>query len=174
MQGSNGKKVSDKIETIIGKGTVVEGSISVASSVLINGTLDGPLTTTGTVRVGTDGIVRGDVTARKAFVGGRIEGKLTAEEIVILGPESHLLGDLVTAQLTIEEGAVFDGQCVMLPPGGVGAENKKTPIENEESASAPEHRDHERKLREGRSVVGRKKGVKTPPQLGGETPPTIR
>ena len=32
----------------------------------------------------------------------------------MLGPHSRLKGDLKTARLKIEEGAVFEGRCVML------------------------------------------------------------
>ena len=112
------RKRSEKIETLIGEGTLVEGDIKGINSLLVNGTVTGNVSTEMTIRVGTTGIIKGNVKANSALIGGVIEGDLDAAESAVLGPKSRLRGDLKTARLKIEEGATFEGRSVMLSKNG--------------------------------------------------------
>ena len=113
MKGFNGNKI-DRIETLVGEGTVIEGNIIGDNSILINGTVTGDVSTQRTIRVGKSGVIKGNVEANSAVLGGIIEGDLDVKDSTILGPHSRLKGDLKTARLKIEEGAKFEGRCVML------------------------------------------------------------
>lgn len=112
------RKQAEKIETMIGQGTLIEGNVKGINSLLINGTITGNVSTEMTIRVGTTGIIKGNVKANSALIGGVIEGDLDAQESAVLGPKSRLLGDLKTARLKIEEGATFEGRSVMLSKNG--------------------------------------------------------
>jgi len=113
MKGFNANTV-DRIETLVGEGTTVEGNIIGNNSILINGTVTGDVTTERTLRVGRSGIIKGNVKANSAILGGIIEGDLDVKDSTVLGSHSSLKGDLKTARLKIEEGAIFEGRCVML------------------------------------------------------------
>jgi len=113
MKGFNANTV-DRIETLVGEGTTVEGNIIGNNSILINGTVTGDVTTERTLRVGRSGIIKGNVKANSAILGGIIEGDLDVKDSTVLGSYSSLKGDLKTARLKIEEGAIFEGRCVML------------------------------------------------------------
>ena len=108
------KKSIDRIETLVGVGSTINGAIVANNSLLINGVVTGSVTTESTIRVGTTGVIKGDVRARSAIIGGVIEGNLDTKENTILGAQSKLMGDLRTTKLKIEEGATFEGRCVML------------------------------------------------------------
>ena len=113
MKGFNSNKI-DRIETLVGEGSTIEGDIVGDDSILINGTVTGDVTTRSTIRVGRSGVIKGNVKANSAILGGIIEGDLDVLDSTVLGPHSRLKGDLKTTRLKIEEGATFEGRCVML------------------------------------------------------------
>ncbi len=123
IKGFGNKKV-ERIETLVGAGTTIEGDIVGESSILVNGTVTGSVTTNRTIRVGKSGVIKGDVSANSAILGGVIEGDLDVKESTVLGSESRLMGDLKTTTLKIEEGATFEGRCVMLEKDDGGEEKK--------------------------------------------------
>jgi len=104
---------SRELNTIIGKGSVIEGTISIKSSIRVDGKIKGDISSTGTVTVGGDGEIEGTVTAANAIIGGRVRGKMVVKNKIILEKNSVLIGDLKTQKLNINEGAVFDGNCIM-------------------------------------------------------------
>ena len=57
--------------------------------------------------------MEGTITAVNAIIGGRVRGKMTVKSKIILEKNSVLIGDLKTQKLNINEGAVFDGNCIM-------------------------------------------------------------
>ena len=119
------RKQAERIETMIGQGTLIEGNVKGINSLLINGTITGNVSTEMTIRVGTTGIIKGNVKANSALIGGVIEGDLDAQESAVLGPKSRLMGDLKTARLKIEEGATFEGRSVMLSKNGDSDSDEK-------------------------------------------------
>ena len=125
------RKQAERIETMIGQGTLIEGNVKGINSLLINGTITGNVSTEMTIRVGTTGIIKGNVKANSALIGGVIEGDLDAQESAVLGPKSRLMGDLKTARLKIEEGATFEGRSVMLSKNGGSDPDEKELDEGE-------------------------------------------
>lgn len=107
------KEDNRELNTLIGKGSVVNGKISIQNSVRIEGRVIGEVSSTGTVTVGSKGEVEGDIVAVNAIVGGKVKGSIKASEKIILESESVLIGDLQTVKLTIDEGAMFEGKCYM-------------------------------------------------------------
>jgi cytoskeletal protein CcmA (bactofilin family) len=105
--------------TMIGPGSVFEGTLSVPHSVRVDGTIKGRLQTEETLTVGPSGVVEADVVAQSAIVGGKVIGNLSVEDRVELEANSSLNGDLKTRELVINEGARFDGNCAMKPDGEV-------------------------------------------------------
>jgi len=101
------------LNTIIGKGSSFEGIIKVQSTLRVDGALKGTITTTESLVIGKEGIIDGDVTVRNAIIGGKVKGKLIASGKVVLEANSEFSGELKTAKLVIDEGAVFDGNCTM-------------------------------------------------------------
>jgi len=107
------EKGSKGLYTIIGEGTVFEGSINVPHSVRIDGFFKGKIETTEVITIGNTGIVEADIIAKSAIIGGKVTGNLTIEDRVELETYSSLIGDLKTRDLIINEGAVFHGNCSM-------------------------------------------------------------
>ena len=100
------------MNTIVGKGTSIDGTMNVSQSIRIDGTFKGTLKTTDTLIVGATGELK-DVTVsvKNAMIGGSIQGNITASNKVTLESTSRLAGDLTAKLLVIEEGALFTGNC---------------------------------------------------------------
>ncbi|MCD6308441.1 MAG: polymer-forming cytoskeletal protein [Candidatus Latescibacteria bacterium] len=100
------------MNTIVGKGTKIEGSMHVAQSIRIDGVFKGSLNATDTLIVGSSGELA-DVTVnvKNAIIGGAIKGNVAASNKVTLESTSRLEGDLTAKLLVIEEGALFTGNC---------------------------------------------------------------
>jgi len=130
MKGFSKKNI-ERIETLIGEGSTINGDIVANNSLLINGLVTGNVTTESTIRVGTTGVIKGNVKAKSAIIGGVIEGDLDTKENTILGSRSRLLGDLRTTKLKIEEGATFEGRCVMLKEESIEESTEQSGTEQE-------------------------------------------
>jgi cytoskeletal protein CcmA (bactofilin family) len=99
--------------TIVGAGTILEGTLTVPHSVRIDGTLKGKLETSETLTVGSTGQIEADIIAKSAIIGGCVRGNLSVEDRVELEANASLIGDLKTKDLVINEGATFHGNCSM-------------------------------------------------------------
>lgn len=108
------KKLFDTIETLIGNGTTFRGEISATKSLRIDGTLIGNIKEAANVIVGENAQVKGNICANYVVVDGVVEGNITATESIELLPKSKVTGDITTAVLSINEGAIFKGKSVMI------------------------------------------------------------
>jgi cytoskeletal protein CcmA (bactofilin family) len=99
--------------TILGEGTVFEGSISVPHNLRVEGAFKGKIETAEEITISGSGVVNADIKAKSAVVGGKIVGNLMVEDRVELQENSSLIGDLKARDLIINEGAVFHGNCAM-------------------------------------------------------------
>ena len=105
------KQNGGQINTIVGKGSALEGTFNINDSLRVDGSIKGRLTVGDSLIVGKEGVIEADIETKKATVAGKIIGTLKASERVVLESSSTLQGDLKTKFLVIEEGAVFVGNC---------------------------------------------------------------
>ncbi len=99
--------------TMIGEGTMFEGTIVVPHSIRIDGTVKGNIETSEVLTVGATGVIEADVKAKSAIIGGKIQGKVIVEDRIELEQNAVLIGDVRTRDIVINEGAVFHGNCSM-------------------------------------------------------------
>jgi cytoskeletal protein CcmA (bactofilin family) len=113
----NGQKGEGRIETIIGKGTNIEGTVNIEGATRIDGNVTGKLVSNDVVTVGSTGLVKAEIRAKAIIVGGKVEGNLFASEKVELQAKSELVGDITSKSLLVEHGAVFHGSSKMKEAG---------------------------------------------------------
>ena len=99
--------------SLVGKGSILEGSIKTEGGVRIDGKVVGDVVAKGSAAVGDGGIVEGSLAARNISVAGKVQGNLTATEKLTLEARSIVSGDIRATRLIVDEGAVFDGKCEM-------------------------------------------------------------
>jgi cytoskeletal protein CcmA (bactofilin family) len=98
---------------LIGSGTKIVGDITSAGDVRIDGYLTGNIIIAGKFVLGPNGLVEGNVTSVNADISGEIKGTITVSETLSLKSTARINGDLLTAKLVIEPGALFTGTCNM-------------------------------------------------------------
>jgi cytoskeletal protein CcmA (bactofilin family) len=99
--------------SLVGTGTVVEGKIKTDGSIRIDGKIVGDLIAKANVAVGLGGVVEGNLIGKNVSLAGKVVGTVEASEKLVLEPKSMVKGDIRAARLVVDEGAVFDGQCLM-------------------------------------------------------------
>jgi cytoskeletal protein CcmA (bactofilin family) len=107
------EKPESKTSSILGPELEIHGDVKVSGSLLIYGKVFGNIQSNGAVRTAKGSVVKGNISAKEAAIGGKVDGDLKVEKKVTLGDTSFLSGNLTAAILTIEEGAKFDGVCSM-------------------------------------------------------------
>lgn len=115
MFGSS-KKVTNyagEIETIIGKDTVMKGTITGKGALRIDGQFEGDINTTGSIVIGENARVTAQCKGVNATIAGIIYGNIDIREKLELLPSSQIYGDIKAGILSIGEGAIFKGACEM-------------------------------------------------------------
>lgn len=111
MLNNKGKQV--QISTLIGTGSELAGDFSVQGSARVDGKVNGNVTVTGTLIVGSTGSISGNVEAKAVVIGGEVLGDVNAPDKTELTATAKVLGDIATKIIVIDENAIFQGKCDM-------------------------------------------------------------
>ena len=103
----------DKIDSIIGKSTTINGDIKVNGSVKVDGKVEGNIHTKESALIGKESTIKVNVNCRSAIIGGRIQGNVTAQEIIEFQSGAQMSGDVICKGLIVEKGVFFEGNCRM-------------------------------------------------------------
>jgi cytoskeletal protein CcmA (bactofilin family) len=79
---------------------------------------------TGTLIIGESGEVEADIIVAAAIIDGFLRGNIHATERVELGSKARVFGNIESPALSIQPGAVFEGECHFLPLYKVAGEDK--------------------------------------------------
>ncbi len=94
----------------------IKGTIKFDGPMKINGKVNGKIITdNGELVIGKTGTVKAAINTKSAIIEGRLDGKITASDKVVLKQKSHLIGNLQAKTLVVEEGVVFVGRCNVKP-----------------------------------------------------------
>ena len=110
------KKDADlsRLDTLIGNGTILEGTLTSRESICIEGTVRGKVLCEGSVIVGPKGRVDADIYAETVLVGGEVNGNIVSKSKLEITTNGKLRGDIKTGSLIIAEGVLFEGKCQMM------------------------------------------------------------
>jgi cytoskeletal protein CcmA (bactofilin family) len=99
----------------VGSGTVVTGEANFKAMMRVDGHLSGRInSTSGTLIVGANGKVDANIEVAVAVIHGTVNGDIIATQRLELGRAAKLNGNVQTASLMIEPGALFEGSCKMI------------------------------------------------------------
>ena len=94
-------------------GTRVEGTISADNDIRIDGMIIGNLICKGKVIIGPKGKIEGEVKCKNAVIEGVFSGKLKVSDLLNVRDTAKIEGDIVTNQLIVQSGAMFNVTCNM-------------------------------------------------------------
>lgn len=134
MLNKNQKEVEElsNSSNIIGKGTIVNGSIETFGNIRVEGKVVGDIKTKSKAAFGHSSQVDGSVLAQNAEVAGHITGTIEVTEQLVLKATATIDGDIITNKLLVETGATFNGKCKM------GVKSKEIKIGKPEDQEQPQ------------------------------------
>jgi len=116
--------VPSRAAACISQGIKIKGEVTGKEDLFVDGVLEGKLEMSGgSVTVGPNGKVKADIHAREIIVRGDVQGKLIGRDRVQLWNTGHVIGEVQTDRLAIEDGAVLRGKVEAGKPVGKGSES---------------------------------------------------
>jgi cytoskeletal protein CcmA (bactofilin family) len=88
----------------------IEGDLNCSTDLIFDGSIKGNITSKGSLTIGQNASVNGNLKAEKAVIEGKIVGNGDFNSCR-LSPTSVISGSVNTVSLQMEEGASLEGQC---------------------------------------------------------------
>ena len=111
--------------SVIGADGVIKGDISATADLHVDGTVEGDIKCSSLVQ-GESSRISGAVVAESARLSGKVNGSISARDLVIL-KSAQIEGDVHYDALTIEQGAQVDGRFAPNARQAVSAVTASTP-----------------------------------------------
>jgi cytoskeletal protein CcmA (bactofilin family) len=109
--------------SVLGPTLKFRGELSAQEDLIVQGSVEGSITHTQSLTIGTDGTMKGDIRARVIVIDGKVEGDLYATESVNIRATAKVKGNVFAPRVGINEGAFFQGQIDMQPSGAAVQEH---------------------------------------------------
>ncbi len=104
-----------RLSGFVGHGTILTGETNFQAMLRIDGHLTGRVTSeNGTLIVGSTGQVDANIMVAAASINGTVNGDIIATEKLELGRTAHVIGNIQSPRLVIEDGAIMEGSCSMI------------------------------------------------------------
>jgi len=109
--------------SVLGSTLRFRGELSAQEDLIVQGSVEGSITHTQSLTIGTEGSMKGDIRARVIIVDGKVEGDLYATESVSIRATAKVKGNVFAPRVGVTEGAFFQGQVEMQPSGAAVQEH---------------------------------------------------
>jgi len=109
------KKNVQNINTFLGSQTRITGKLEFEGAIRIDGHFEGDIISKeGSVIVGQDAILKGDIKVASIFILGEVNGNIEAENRIDIHPPGKMIGDIKAPIILIDPGVVFNGKCIVV------------------------------------------------------------
>ncbi|MFD0959744.1 bactofilin family protein [Paenibacillus chungangensis] len=113
FKNKSGKVNPDTTDTLIGVGTVLEGTLKSQAGIRIEGTVVGDIVSSGDVIIGESGRAQSNIAARNLMLGGQLDGNAEVTGKLTICATGVLNGNISVGSLIIEAGGAFNGSSKM-------------------------------------------------------------
>jgi len=114
--GKKSSKPQNRIDSLIGVGTRIEGNVSFSGGLRVDGEIRGNITSekglAGTLVISEQATVEGEISVGHVVINGTVIGPVFASESLELLPNARVTGDVEYHQLEMQQGAVVQGRLV--------------------------------------------------------------
>ena len=122
-----------KERAIIGSAIAIQGEVSGAQDLLVNGKIEGKVSLSDqSLTVGREGRIKADVFAKLISIEGYVEGTIEGKEKIVLRGTGNVRGSLIAPQVVLEEGCRFKGSIDM----GDSADDLESLAEDQDLSAA--------------------------------------
>ena len=113
---SNGSPAPAAGDLLLGKGARFEGKLTFQGTLRMDAIFVGTIVTKDVLIIGEAGRIDADISCGTIIIHGEVNGKVQATTAVEMHRTAKVRGDIETASLAVEKGAVFQGSCKMERP----------------------------------------------------------
>ena len=107
------KPKSGDLNGFLDRGSIFKGELEFEDTMRIDGKFNGKIHSKNELIVGESAHIEGDVHVGRIAISGTVVGKIIADQRVEIHRNGKVYSDIDTPALIIEEGAIFQGNCVM-------------------------------------------------------------
>ena len=107
------KGKSGELNGFLDRGATFKGEMEFEDTMRIDGKFVGRIQSKNELIVGESALIEGDIHVGRVAISGTVVGKITATQRVEIHRNGKVYSDIDTPALVIEEGAIFQGNCVM-------------------------------------------------------------
>lgn len=111
-------KIDNRIDTLVGADTRIEGDLHFAGGLRVDGAIRGNVSeqngSPSTLIISEHGRIEGAVTAAKIVLNGKVNGTVKSSHFVELQTKARITGDLYYKSLEMHTGAVIEGKLVYI------------------------------------------------------------
>jgi len=101
-------------ETVIGSSIKVKGNFQGQGNIIIEGALEGSLKTDANLFIGEQAKVVANIESKDVIIAGEVRGNIKAKNYLAIGSTAKIFGDVQYGEISIERGAVINGQLLIL------------------------------------------------------------
>lgn len=112
LESSSGSS-QGKLEAFLGKGSKVVGNLNFTGPVELDGFVEGEIHAQDRITIGESAVVTGRIVGGEVIIKGTVNGDVSASKRLSLKRPAKILGNISSTNLSIEEGVVFEGKCMM-------------------------------------------------------------
>ncbi|MFL6247462.1 MAG: polymer-forming cytoskeletal protein [Thermoanaerobaculia bacterium] len=117
------KGKSGDLNGFLDRGATFRGELEFEDTMRIDGKFNGKIHSKNELIVGESAHIEGDIHVGRIAISGTVVGKIIADTRVEIHRNGKVYSDVETPALIIEEGAIFQGNCVMGDKDKKGAGN---------------------------------------------------
>ena len=107
------KGKSGDLNGFLDRGSSFKGELEFEDTMRIDGKFNGRIRSKNELIVGESAHIEGEIHVGRIAISGTVLGKITADQRVEIHRNGKVYSDIDTPALVIEEGAIFQGNCVM-------------------------------------------------------------
>ena len=107
------KGKSGDLNGFLDRGSSFKGELEFEDTMRIDGKFNGKIRSKNELIVGESAQIEGEIHVGRIAISGTVVGKIVADQRVEIHRNGKVYSDIDTPALVIEEGAIFQGNCVM-------------------------------------------------------------
>lgn len=107
------KSKSGDLNGFLDRGSSFKGELEFEDTMRIDGRFNGRVRSKNELIVGESAHIEGEIHVGRIAISGTVVGKIIADQRVEIHRNGRVYSDIETPALIIEEGAIFQGNCVM-------------------------------------------------------------
>ena len=112
---------NNDMKNVLNADVEFKGTIRFAGEMTFDGKLEGDINSEGSLQLGDNAVVKGNISVNSVVMRGKITANVTARDKIDIKSKTELFGDIRAPKLVIEEGVTFVGQSEVNP-------NKTAPV----------------------------------------------